>query len=428
MKPTILTLLFFLCFASLLPAQHVPAPAPKQTRPIVIKGATAHLGNGQVIENCAIAFDEGKITFVGSANDRRAFPNHLEIDATGKHLYPGFIAPNTTLGLLEIGAVRATRDVGEVGTFNPNIRSIIAYNTDSEITPTIRSMGVLLAEIVPQGGRIPGSSSIVELDAWNWEDAAYKTDHAIHLNWPSAYSYNWRQRKMSKNDRYAGQVKEIESFFKEAAAYTKKENPEPKNLKFEAMRGLFDRSVKLFIHADDAAAIESGVMLAKEHGMSAVIVGGRDAWMVADFLKESDVPVILGETQSLPRRQHADIAQPFKTPAQLQDAGVVFAFSGGGHWQNRNLAFQAGQAVGFGLKYEDAVKALTSNTAQIMGIGKTVGTIAEGMDATLFISDGDALDMRTANVIRAFIRGKDIDLDNKQKQLYRRFQKKYERQ
>lgn len=428
MKPTLQSLIFFSFLFLNLHAQHVPTPAPTQAQPIVIKGATAHLGNGEVIENSAIAFENGKITVVGSANDRRAYPNHKEIDASGKHIYPGFIAPNTNLGLIEISAVRATRDFSEVGSFNPNIRSIIAYNTDSEIQPTVRSMGTLLAQIVPEGGRISGSSSVVELDAWNWEDAVVKMDDGIHLRWPSSYSYSWRQRRMDKNERYGQQLEEIKSFFKEAEAYTKKTNVETKNLKFEAMRGVFDRSKKLFIHTSTAESMEASVMMAKNHGITPVIVGGRDAWMITDFLKNNNVPVILGETHSLPRRQHGDIDQPFKTPAQLQEAGILFAFSGGDNWQNRNLGFQAGQAVGFGLEYEDAVKALTSNTAQILGIEKSVGTIEEGKDATIFVSEGDALDMRTASVIHAFIRGKEIDLDNKQKQLYKRFQTKYERQ
>jgi imidazolonepropionase-like amidohydrolase len=406
----------------------VPTPAPNQSQPIVIKGAIAHLGNGQVIENSAIAFENGKITVVGNANDRRAYPNHKEIDASGKHIYPGFIAPNTNLGLVEIGAVRATRDYSEVGSFNPNIRSIIAYNTDSEIQPTVRSMGTLLAQIVPQSGRISGSSSIVELDAWNWEDAAYALDNGLHLRWPSSYSYSWRQRRLDKNERYNDQLEETKSFFKEAAAYMKKASSTTKNLKFEALRGIFSGGAKLFIHTNTAESIEASVKMAKSYGITPVIIGGRDAWMITDFLKNNDVSVILGETHSLPNRQHGDIDQPFKTPAQLQKAGVLFAFSGGDNWQNRNLGFQAGHAVSFGLEYEDAVKALTSNTAQILGVGKTVGTIAEGMDATIFVSEGDALDMRTATVTHAFIQGKEIDLDNKQKQLYKRFQTKYERQ
>ncbi len=420
-----LTCTCFLFFTIKSGAQHVPAPAPPQTQPVLIKGATAHLGNGEVIENSLVAFERGKITFVGHATVKRGFPNHKEIAAAGKHLYPGFIAPNTTLGLNEIGAISATRDYDEIGSINPNIRSIVAYNTDSEVIPTVRSTGVLLAETTPQGGRISGTSSIVQLDAWNWEDAAYCTDCAIHLNWPSATSYNFRQHRVSKNEKYAGQVQEVEAYFQLAEAYSQKDEVATPNLRFEAMNGLFDGSKKIFIHADDVVAIQEAVLAMEKFNLTPTIVGGRDSWMVTDFLKEHNVPVVIRSTQSLPRRVDSDIDQPFKTPAALQDAGLLWCFQHKQYWQQRNLAFQAGQAVGFGLDYEDAIRALTSSTAKILGIDQTVGTIETGKDATLFISDGDVLDMRTSKVTNAFIQGREINLDNKQEMLYRKFQQKY---
>jgi len=421
----------FLLFAFLavsplkINAQNVPVPAGPQTQPILISGATAHLGNGEVIESSLVAFENGKITFVGNIAAGRGFPGHRIIEASGKHLYPGFIAPNTTLGITEIGAVRATRDMREVGSLNPNVRSLIAYNTDSEVTPTVRSMGVLLAQVTPQGERISGESSIVELEGWNWEDAAYKTDDGIHLNWPNASSFNFFTRSVRKNKNYDKQIKEVKAFFQQAQAYAKQAVPKKKNLKFEAMRGLFDGSKKLYVHTNLAKSIQEAVVMAKEFDIRPVIVGGRDTWMVADFLRENEVPVILRKTQSLPRFRDDDVDMPFKTPRLLQEAGVLFCFSEEGNWAQRNLAFQAGQAVGFGLDYEDAVKGLTSNTAKILGIDKTVGTIETGKDATFFLSVGDALDMRSSEVTQAFIRGKEINLDNKQKILYRRFQAKY---
>jgi hypothetical protein len=317
--------------------------------------------------------------------------------------------------------------MNELGLFNPNVRSIIAYNTDSDIPPTVRSNGTLLAQIVPSGARISGSSSIVELDGWNWEDAAYKMDNGIHLNWPSLY----RRRgfgsgaTISKNDDYEEQVREVEQFFKEAAAYAKKQNPNPVNLKFEAVKGLFDESKILFVEADYAKTISEAVLFAKKYKFKMAIVGGRDSWMVTDLLKDNNVGVILSETQRLPGRVDADIDQPFKTPKMLQDAGVLFAFGIDGSWQQRNLPFQAGQAVGFGLDKEAAISGLTSNTAKILGIDATVGTIEKDKDASFFISEGDALDMRTNKVTHAFINGKAIDLDNKQEALNRKFKKKY---
>lgn len=180
----------------------IPTPALPQSQPIVLRGGTAHIGNGQVIENSIIRFENGKITFVGTSGEFIPDDNTKIIDAAGKHIYPGLIAANTTIGLSEIEAVRATLDFNETGELNPNVRSIIAYNTDSKIIPTIRSNGVLLAQITPRGGRISGTSSIVELDAWNWEDAAYKTDIGIHLNWPSKFSQTgwWAEPGGNQNE------------------------------------------------------------------------------------------------------------------------------------------------------------------------------------------------------------------------------------
>ena len=427
MKSNLSTLTFIALslFTVQLAAQHVPAPAPTQTQPILITGATAHLGNGQVIENSIVAFEAGKITFVGNATVKRGFPNHREITADGKHLYPGFIAPNSTLGLVEIGQVNATHDENELGDINPNIRSIIAYNTDSEVIPTVRSMGVLMAETTPQGGRISGTSSIVQLDAWNWEDAAYAIDYAVHLNWPRASTFSFRERRVSKNEKYAEQVQEIEDYFKLAEAYNRKAPSTQTNLRFEAMNGLFDGTKKLFIHADDVTAIQEAVLLSEKFDITPIIVGARDSWMVTNFLKSHNVPIVIGSTQSLPSREDDDVDQPFKTPAMLQSAGILWCFQHEEYWQQRNLPFQAGQAVGFGLAYEDAIQALTSSTAKIMDIDKRVGTIETGKDATLFISEGDVLDMRTSKVVNAFIQGREINLDNKQEMLYRKFQQKY---
>ncbi|GAB4249462.1 MAG: amidohydrolase [Saprospiraceae bacterium] len=419
-----LNLLFALLFLNVSFGQYVPVPAPAQSEPILITGATVHLGTGEVMENADVAFAEGKITAVVPAGSRQ-FPNHRVIDASGKHVYPGFIATNTTLGLQEIGAVRASNDNSELGEFNSNIRSLIAYNTDSEITPTVRSMGVLMAEVVPQGGRISGSSSVVQLDAWNWEDAAYKTDFAIHLNWPASSSYNWRQQRMERNERYAEQLREVESFFDQAKAYSQTPSHERLNLKFEAMRGLFDGSKKLFVHANSVQAIQEAVLFAERYNLVPTIVGGRDAWMITDFLNEHKVPVILDSTQRTPAREDEAIDQPFREPALLHEAGVLFCQSHEGFWQYRNLAFQAGQAVAYGLPYEAAVKSLTLDAAKILGIDDSCGSIEVGKDATLFISEGDALDMRNNKLTHAFIQGREINLDNKQEMLYRRFQKKY---
>lgn len=420
----ILTLLL-LC-GHLLLAQR-PAPAPAQAQPILITGATAHIGNGQVIENAYIAFANGKLTSVSASPVNTA--GYRVIDAKGKHVYPGFIAPNTQLGLVEIEGVRATVDANEVGHLNPNIRSLIAYNTDSEVTPTVRAVGVLLAQVTPTGGRIPGTSSVVQLDAWNWEDAAYKADDGVHLVWPNRFSTTgwWTGTPtIEKNESYEGEIRDLKMLFEETQAYSKKSSPAQVNLKLAAMKGLFDGSKKLYIHTGDAKNITESVLFAQSFGITPVIVGGAEAWMVADFLREKNVPVILDDTHRLPSRTDYDVDQPFKLAKQLHDAGVLFCFAKEGNWQLRNLSYQAGHAVGFGLDHEAAIQALTLNTAKILGIDDRTGSLENGKDANLFICEGDALDMRTNVVTHAFIQGREINLNNKQKELYLKYKKKYE--
>lgn len=416
-----ITLLYIILLtASITYCQQVPAV--DQNSAISIVGGTIHVGDGTVIEDGYITFENGKITAIAKGSPTAKTAN--TIDASGKHLYPGFIAPNTTLGLSEIEAVRATRDSREVGFLNPNIRSIIAYNTDSKVTPTVRSNGVLIAQVKPEGGRISGTSSVVELDAWNWEDAAYSIDDGVHVNWPSSFSWNWRSRSVSVNKNYQKDIDDLKAFFKEAQAAQADKGLS--NLKFDAMRDLFAKKKTLFIHVDRAKSIMSAVLFAKDFGLEAVIVGGEDSYMITDFLKENKVSIILGPSQSLPDKADSDIDQPFKTASQLEKAGILYCFSMDGSWTQRNLPFQAGQAIGFDLAYENGVKAITSNTAKILGIGDRVGTLAVGMDATLIISKGDALDMKTSVIEHAYIRGKKIDLDDKQKALYRKFRAKYQ--
>jgi imidazolonepropionase-like amidohydrolase len=430
MKKT-LALVFF-CNALIFSLLAQPTPAENQKESVLIINVKAHLGNGKVIENAAIGFEKGKITVVADAATVDASKFKKTISAKGKHVYPGLIAPNTPLGLVEIGSVRATVDNVETGTMNPSVRSIVAYNTDSHVPPTVRSNGILIAQIVPEGGRISGQSSVVELDAWNWEDAAYKTDMGMHLRFPSvnSISFDFLQGSISmrKNEKYAAEMAELDAFFKEAIAYSKMANPLPKNLKMEAMKGVLAGTSTLFIHANTVKEITEGVLLGKKYGCKTVIVGGKDSWMITDILKANNVAVVLSEVQDLPSRNDDDIDQPFKTPAMLKAAGITFCMSVSGGWQTRNLPLMAGHAVGFGLAYEDAITAITSDAAKILNIEATVGTLEVGKDATLIITEGDVLDMRTSKVTQAFIRGKDIDLDNKNKQLHRRFKTKYDRQ
>ncbi|MFY0687656.1 MAG: amidohydrolase family protein [Cyclobacteriaceae bacterium] len=426
MKKLIYSIILLLAVVSVY--AQVPVPAGPQSGPIMITGVTAHIGDGSVIENAAIGFDKGKITFVGQTSAANT-DGHEVIDASGKHVYPGFIAPNIQLGLEEIGAIRSMRDFSEVGGFNPNVRSLIAYNTDSEFIPTLRFNGVLLAESAPSGGRISGTSSVMEMEGWNWEDAAHTTDMGIHLNWPRRmrrnFDYATYTVKLEPNKNYNKQVTELGVHFDDAVAYGKESSKVP-NLKLEAMQGLLDGSQTLFIHTSDAKEIIESVRFAKGKGVkNVVIVTGDPALQVAEFLKDNSVGVIVSSTHRLPSRPGVDVYGPYKLPALLAEAGVTIAMTGSDAMSARNLPFAAGTAVAYGMDKEEALKMITSNAAELLGIADRVGSIKVGKDATIFVSEGDALDYRTNNLTHAFISGKQVILDNKQQELFDRYSRKY---
>ena len=419
---------------SQLTAQETVYPAPKQTGTTIITNATVHIGNGQVLNNASIEFRDGKITQVGVGITPAA--GAIVINAQGKHVYPGLILPVTNLGLVEVPAVRATNDVFEIGELNPNIRSIVAYNTDSKITNTLRSNGILLANIVPQGSLIAGSSSVVQLDAWNWEDAAYKTDGGIHFYMPSLMAAPRRfggsvaggpqQPQPDPVKEGLDRIDKIKSFFSEAKAYATVPTHEETNLKFAAVKGLFDKTQKLYIHANTVKQMLIALNFVKEFGFDVVIVGGDDSWQIADLLKQNNVAVILNQPHSLPNLDDDDIDQPYKTAAILQKAGVLFAISDDdGQTRGRNLPFNAGTTVAYGLTKEQALQAITLNAAKVLGIADKTGSIEVGKDANIVISEGDILDMRSSIVTDAFIQGRKIDLMDKQKQLFERYSRKY---
>jgi imidazolonepropionase-like amidohydrolase len=406
----------------------VPAPAPKQTERLCLKGGTVHIGNGKVIENAYLCFENGKVTDVFSATNLKTDATLGRIiDVTGKQVYPGIIALNTMLGLTEIEAVRATNDQSEVGAVNPDVRAIISYNTDSRVTPTVRSNGVLYAQVVPQGGRVSGTSAVVQLDAWNWEDAAVKADEGLFITWPNMYKIKgwWAEPDgYELNKDYDKAVQELKDYFSEAKSYANTTH-DKKNLRFEAMKKLFTDKENLYVRVDYVKEIQNVLAFAQEQGVNVVLVGAADSYMIADVLAQKKIPVILGKAHDLPSYNDDDIQQNYKTPAALQKAGVLFALSIDGFWQERNLMFEAGTACAYGLTKEEALAAITSNSAKILKLDDRIGTIEKGKDASFIISDGDVLDMRTSNISLAFIDGRQINLDNKQKELYKKFSDKY---
>lgn len=413
-----------------LSAQTRVVPAPAQEKPVLLRGATIHIGNGSVIENGLIGFDEGKITVVGPQGT--AVPNQSAyevVDVSGKHIYPGLILMGSNLGLVEVNAVRATQDEAERGEYNPNVRSIPAYNTDSELIPTFRFNGILLTQAAPSSGTISGTSTVVQLDAWNWEDAAYHTDDAIHMSWPTKeYGPRWwmGETESRPNPNYDETIQEMNQLFADAAAYGQVDKHEVVNLKLEAMLGLLDGSKALCIHTNDAKAMVAGVKMARKHGVQRiVIIGGYEALLIKDFLVAEKIPVVLEEIHDLPGRDHEDTVFPYKMAKEFHDAGIEIIISGGTGYAARNMPFYAGTAVAYGLPYEEAIEAMTLAPAKALGIADRAGSLEKGKDALVIVVEGDLLDMRTSKVEHAFIQGRKIQLDARQQWLYKKYSEKY---
>lgn len=424
--------ILFICTLSLLYSSDI-VPGKPQQQPIAITNAKIHTISGDVIENGTVIFDKGVITAVG---EQIQIPKTSEvIDAKGKHVYPGLIVPYATLGLIEIGSVRATNDTGEVGRINPNAHAYTAYNMDSEIIPTVRSNGILIAHVVPQGGLFAGTSSIMMLDGWTVEDAALKKSAGVYLSWPSMTVYeNWWIKTSASEQRKNIQknLQKIDDIIEDARKYQKAKHENPhikKDIRWEAMLPVLQKKAPLFINASEYKQIEAAVAFSKSHDLRIVLVGGADSWKLTHLLRENNIPVILQAINSLPRRGEEDYDLAFRLPQILEKENVKFCLSGGTDWDNywniRNLPFQAGTAIGYGLSKSTALRAITLSAAEILGIDERVGSIEIGKDATLIISSGDVLDIKSSHIEHAFIQGRKVDLDDRHKRLWRKYQQKY---
>lgn len=437
MKKILSILSAFLLLGNLAQAQEVVYPAKEYTGKLYITNGTVHIGNGSVMENATVEVNNGKIVSVGS--NITVAPGSKVVDAKGSQVYPGLILPTSDLGLKEIGSgARGSNDFAELGEYNPSIRSITAYNTDSRVINVLRSGGILLAGVAPEGGTISGSSSVVQLDAWNWEDAAYKMDGGMYMTMPSFINRGFGRRgggfpgfpgggaASDPAKQALDKIEEVKSFLDQAKVYLSEAVHENTNLKFEAMRNLFAKKQKLYINANQVKQMLVAIDFVKEYGFDVVIVGGSESFQIADLLKANNIAVILGESHALPATEDDDVDQPYKTPAALQKAGVLFAINdNNGETRYRNLSYNAGTAATYGLTKEEALQAITLNTAKILGIADRTGSLEAGKDANIVISVGDILDMKSSNVTHAFIQGREINLDNKQKELYERYKFKY---
>ena len=401
---------------------------------ILITGGDLHIGNGEVLQSAAIGIKDGEILFVKNALAYTIEKSDWDtiIDVTGKEVYPGFVAPNSTLGLTEIDAVRATRDFDEVGTYNPHIRAQIAFNAESKVLSTVRSNGVLLTQATPRGGVISGSSAVMTTSGWNWEDATVLKDDGIHLNWPASMEGGgwWAEPSpKTKNKKYDENKRAIVAFFEMAKAYLQEKNPETKDLRLEAMRGCFDGTKRVYIHANELQELVDVIEFSKALELAfPVIVGGYDAHLITTLLVDAEIPVMVVRPHSLPESEEDATDHPYHLPALLRQGGVKFCIQNEGDMEAmnaRNIPFLAGTAMAYGLSEEDAVSAISLWSCEIMGIGEQFGSVEKGKSATFFVSEGNALDMRTNKMILGVVEGELITPFNFQEELKVKYAEKY---
>ena len=413
-------------------------PGPPQSHPILLKNGVIHTISNGVIKG-SILFDNGKITHVGEFIAPQVGTEVIDLE--GKHVYPGFIAAVSGIGLVEINAVDVTNDHSERGDFNPNVRANVAYNPDSEIIPTTRSNGVLIANVVPASGLVSGQSSIMMMDGWTWENATLSHPSGLHINWPQMGTRTGgrfgRSVPIKKQiERRNKSLKALDDMMKESRAYARlrqtksrsAENYHNEDLRLESMIPYVQGKLPIYVHANEVRQIEAAVHWSKRQDVNIIIVGGKDAWRTTNLLRKNKVPVIYEGVTALPNRRFEDYDQAYKGPALLHEAGVQFCIassgSAGGAYRVRNLPNQAAMAAAYGLPKDEALRSITLSAAEILGIDKQVGSLESGKDATLFISNGDALEIRT-NVLQAYIQGRKIDMNDRHKTLYNKYQEKY---
>lgn len=414
-------------------------PAPRPTKPVLLSGGRVVPVSGPALDAADVLLVDGRIAQVGP---RLTPPAGAEvIDVRGRSVYPGLIAANTQLGLREIGSARATSDVAEIGPFNPNARTQTALNPDSEHLPVTRANGVLTALVVPAdrpaaGARlnlIAGTSTLIRLDGWTWEDLTLRPAVAMHLHWPAMRLPGGAGSAGAQRNLDA-QIRQLDDAFAAARAYalakTGAPRPTDTDLRWEAMGPVLRGEQRVFVHADEMKEIRAALAFARRQQLAITIVGGLDAWRVAAELKAAHVPVIVGGVERLPSRRDDDYEAAYANPARLHAAGVTFCLAGLGQGDlghERNLPIHAARAAAHGLPRDVALRAVTLGAAELLGVGAELGSIEPGKRATLIVTDGDPLEIAT-QVHLAFIDGAAIDLRSRHTQLYEKYRERLRRE
>lgn len=406
-------------------------PGAPQSQPIAIVGATIHPIAGPDIERGTIVFDRGKIVALGT--DLVLSPETVRVDGSGKHIYPGMFCAGGRMGLFEIDAVRATNDYEETGSLNPNVRVEVAVNPESEHIPVTRANGVLLTLTAPSGGLLSGTSAVLQLDGWTWEQMTLRAPVGLHAQWPRSepVSASWVEGASDQNSARENQWNEMQRVWDEANRYWMARKagtvvPDA-DARYEAMIPVLEGKLPLIVTADTRGQIQSAVAFADQHRLKLIVMGGYDAEACAPLLRDRNIPVIISTVFRSPLRRSDPFDASYTLANRLREAGIRFCIAGLDRWEApnlRNLPYHAATAVAYGLPREEALKAVTLYPAEILGVSDRVGSLEAGKDATLFVADGDPLHVRT-QVSDAYIQGRRVDLENRHLRLWRKYQEKY---
>jgi imidazolonepropionase-like amidohydrolase len=410
---------------------------------LLIRNAIIHPVSGPQQENTSILILEGKIAEIGPKVVAPKTKNFKVVDAKGLHVYPGMIDAGSIVGISEISSVRETSDFGDVGDFNPQLRPLIAVNPDSEHIPITRANGITTSMVLPAqaagGGRgasagslIGGQTSLIHLNGWTWEEMEIGRSVAMHLRYPAVVSRtfnfetqsvgqgNYQQARQNKDS----DVRKLKAFFEQARRYKlakDSKSPEYKmDLKFEAMIPVLEGKLPVLVFATREREIKEAIDFAGEQRIKIILAGVRRPGKQTEVIAQKKIPVILGTTLAAPLEEDDPYDSAYTLPAELQKAGVKFAFASFGTEFARNLPYEAAMAVNFGLPYEEGLKALTLNPAEILGVADRIGSIDRGKAADLIVTDGDPLEVRT-QVKMMFINGESIDLESKHTELNKRY-------
>ena len=395
-----------------------------------ITNATVHTVTNGVIEDGTVLIDGEEIVRVGQ--NVSISSDYERIDASGKHVYPGFMDAGTQLGLQEIGAVSVTNDQAELGEFNPHVRAFTAVNPSSVSIPVTRVNGITHVISMPVSGRLSGKATLIDLYGYSPDSMAVAPNAALHLNWPTSQKGGWWDDRSEEEveKQYKKNIKELNDFWSKAEFYdkmmteyesnsTNRSRPDA-DKKMQAMREVVNGTVPVIISVDAKQDILNAIEWTQKHPDARFILAGvQDGWRVADQIAEAGLPCLVS-TLYTPERDYDNYQRPYQNPGKLHEAGVKVAIATGGVENVRNAPYHAGFAATYGLGKEEALKAITINAAEIFGMGDKLGSIEEGKQANLFIADGDPFEPMN-HITDVFIRGNKIPMVSRHTRLYEEY-------